>query len=127
MTFPSGLLVAAVHKQQINWTVSAEVSHSGRLRTNEVLPTDNGKSISVGTGGGQHRPGVREEHGEAAHLAATEGQHRLVGDPADLQQRDCGDTQNNAGGPSLCCPRQPIVTKLKRLVCTTDVMEGFDM
>lgn len=54
----------------------------------QTLPTDNGESVSVGTGGSQHRPGVREEHGEAAHLAATERQHGLVGDPTDLEQRD---------------------------------------
>lgn len=98
--------MAAVYKQQINWTVSAEVSRSGRLRTNEVLPTDDGESVSVSTGGSQHRPGVREEHGEAAHLAATERQHGLVGDPTDLQQRDSGDTQNNTDSRSLCGSRQ---------------------
>lgn len=71
----------------------AEVSRSGRLRTHEALPTDNGESVSVSAGGSEHCPGVREEHGEAAHLAATERQHGLVGDPTDLQQRDSGDTK----------------------------------
>lgn len=60
-------------------------------REREVLLTYDRESVSVGTSSSQHRPGVREEHCEAAHLTAAERQHRLVRNPTDLERKDSGN------------------------------------
>jgi len=53
----------------------------------ELSLTDDREGIRVGAGGRQHRPGVREEHREAAHPTATERQHGLVGNPTHLKEK----------------------------------------